>query len=307
MIQLLWDQLLDSDCEGEPLVQPQRIAPVEEATWPLEQRPRVIPTCWSIQHPSIAQGTASSQASSSCGDMRCVCVRCVQLVSAPEEVSRSGPDFDIDISSGEDEPAVASAPEEAPVTTAGPAVVMDVSSGEDEPTAAVASAMSSDPTVRFWIGMIGNRMVEADAFVQASGGRIVWHLSPLRRTIVDWTIRHIHNILSQQYVQAFYIGLTARLEARWLGAPPFQGRPRMVGHKAKGWHKMFLVAVSDNPCEIGDAKKAVITKFRKWDRFRLVNHEGHFLCSNRNPGGEGAYGGCPPHILYVLVRWNPRS
>jgi hypothetical protein len=51
----------------------------------------------------------------------------------------------------------------------------------------------------------------------------------------------------------------------------------------------------------------VIAQFRRYNpRGILVNQNGHHLCTNRNPGGEGARAGIPPHFLYLCFSWNPR-
>lgn len=152
----------------------------------------------------------------------------------------------------------------------------------------------------FWCLRIGRRMVEADAFVRSSGNRVRWHLPAPGSDIVPWAIAHVNNILSQEYVRAFYIGLTALLPERCWDS----GR----GHFVKGWQVMFIVGVSDDADEIGNGEKAVIAQFRRHDpRGLLVNHNGHPLCTNRNPGGEGARAGIPPHFLYLCFSWNPRG
>ena len=174
------------------------------------------------------------------------------------------------------------------------------SSDDEQPlTVGQAATIFASP-LQFWIDKIGNRMVQAHRFVEANSNRVSWRLPLLRQNIIEWTITHIEDILAQQYVKSFYIGITARLEQRWSGGPGIKG------HKNDGWQRMYLLAVSDDPDEIGDAEKSVIGRFRRWGRHGYFNPDGHRLCMNRNPGAEGARGGEAPHILYVVWKWNPR-
>ena len=188
-------------------------------------------------------------------------------------------------------------------------LVVDDSEGDDQPIVSRPASSSACSNVRFLMTLdcaMGRRMVEYDEFVRTSDNRVVWHLAPLGQNIVDWAIAYINNILARAYVKAFYFGITARLQERWLGAPARHGFRRLVGHKEKGWQRMTLLAASHLPDEIGDAEKSVLAKFRRWGRGGYFNVEGHPLCANRNPGGEGARAGSPPHILYCCVSWNPR-
>ena len=189
------------------------------------------------------------------------------------------------------------------------------SSGEDEPIAmADRLTFSADPTVRFWMaldGAIGRRMARFAEIVSVSGGRLSWHLSPRGphgHSIVDWAVCYINDTLAMGYVRQFYIGLTARLGPRWYGTFfPIGGRRPMRGHNVK-WQRMVILGVSDRADEIGNAEKSIIAQFRKYDRRGyLINENGHPLCENRNPGGEGARAGYPPHLAYVCINWNPRT
>ena len=150
-------------------------------------------------------------------------------------------------------------------------------------------------------------MVKANAFVRANADRMRWQLPPPGANIVDHAIGMITETLHEGYVKAFYIGLTHRLSERWEGAPSYRGREPMRGHKV-AWQKMVIVGCSDHADEIGNAEISVIAQFRRHDRMGyMVNPNGHFLCRNQNPGGEGARGGVPPHLLYVCFSWNPRG
>ena len=164
------------------------------------------------------------------------------------------------------------------------------------------------PHVRFWIDSIGERMWEAEEFVRAYSDRVRWHLAPPGSNIVDACIAHINDILGQQFVREYYIGLTARLPQRWVGERrPLVGRRPMRGHNVR-FQEMVIVGVSADAGEIGDAEEAVIAQFRRFGRSgQIENHNGDFRCANRSPGREGARGGEPPHCLYVCWSWNPRS
>ena len=154
--------------------------------------------------------------------------------------------------------------------------------------------------VRLLIGSIGERMREADEFVQANSHRVSWHLAAPEADIVNATIAHINAVLADQFVREFYIGLTARLPQRWFGeTKPFNGRPPMRGHRYR-FQEMVIVGVSGWAEEIEDAETRVIAHFRP-----TSTHVGDFRCQNKSPGGEGARGGVPPHCLYVCWTWNP--
>ena len=58
-------------------------------------------------------------------------------------------------------------------------------------------------------------MVEADDCVNASRNRIRWDLAPLGSDIAAWATSRVRDMLSQGFVKAFYIGLTAQLPKRW--------------------------------------------------------------------------------------------
>ena len=136
-----------------------------------------------------------------------------------------------------------------------------------------------------------------------------WHLPHiLAQDIVEWTVAHINDILAQEYVKAFYIGITHKIGWRW--SDPVRG------HRVKGWQQMVLCAVSDDSGKIARAEVSVLDQFPYYCRGggllgpRVVAGRtvtGHRLCTNRNPGAEGGFHGVPPHILYVCWRWNPRG
>ena len=72
---------------------------------------------------------------------------------------------------------------------------------------------------------------------------------------------------------------------------------------------MFVLAVSGSSDEIVRAETLSIERLRRWGRGgQLYSSDGHQLCDNRAPGGEGGmqYGEAP-FALYLVVRWNPRS
>ena len=184
----------------------------------------------------------------------------------------------------------------------------------------------------FWIGKIGYAMETAVLDVSHMGGQVVWQLPPnLGQDIVMWAVAHINDALAQGGVHSFYIGLTSLVFFRWWGRRdsdlrrfigpllPHQRRDTvMVGHCFSGWHRMTLLAVSDDAVDIARAERAAIGQYRQRGRsgeylgpptrglgYCLHPQGGSSLCENRNPGGEGADGGVPPHILYVCMRWNP--
>ena len=309
------DRLQDSFDEAPSAQTTQPVAPVVEVAPPPELAapppiPTSVPMCWSFQHPSkklwrrrllgcvdglhvgadggIAGGVVGSgggAASSSTGVAGGVVFAGVLASSSRTEVVVE------DDPSGDDEP----------ITTVPPA---SASASATRPPIGGIENCSGSP-LKFWMRRIGARMVEADAFVRGSGDRLDWDLTPPGQNIVDWAIAYIQNVLARAWVKAFYVGLTSSLRQRWLGEDsPSHGRARMEGHKVKGWQRMTLLAVSDLPDVIGDAEKAVIAKFRRWGQHGFFNEEGHPLCANRNPGGEGARAGVPPHLLYVCFSWN---
>ena len=282
IIQRILEDALDSDCEGPPAV-PAHMAPLAETAIPPVQAvplamPTLRPMCWSNQHPSLRVGIA----------------RGVAGVGGGAASSSGG----MGVGSGSVGSAI-SAPAED--------VVIDDSSAEDEPIA-IAPSSSPDSIMWSWIQRIGVRMIEADEFVRANGNRVRWHLSPPGQNIVDFAIAYVNDVLDQGYVKAFYIGLTAKLPQRWSGqSRSIAGSRPMRGHNVK-WQRMVIVGASDDADEIGNAEISVIAKFRRHDlRGQLINPNGHHLCHNQNPGGEGAHAGVPPHLLYVCFNWNPRA
>ena len=162
----------------------------------------------------------------------------------------------------------------------------------------------------FWVRQIGDAMEKAVCDVERIGSQVRWQLPPtLGQSIVDWAVAHINDAIAQGEVHSFYIGLTSLVFARWRGR---KQPPVMVGHCMKGWHRMTLLAVSDQAGVIGHAEKSVIAQFRHLGPrgrdlgSRVVDGRrvaGDLRCENKNPGGEGARGGVPPHMLYVCMRW----
>jgi hypothetical protein len=178
----------------------------------------------------------------------------------------------------------------------------------------------------FWIGKIGYAMETAVLDVSHMGGQVVWQLPPtLGQDIVMWAVAHINGALAQGGVHSFYIGLTSLVYFRWWGrkdadirSGPLLNDKVMVGHCFKGWHRMTLLAVSDDAGVIARAEKAVIGQYRQRGPsgeylgppsrglgYSLLPQVGDSRCGNRRPGGEGGeWGGKDsPHILYVCMRW----
>jgi hypothetical protein len=176
----------------------------------------------------------------------------------------------------------------------------------------------------FWIGKIGDAMEEAVLDVSHMGGQVVWQLPPtLGQDIVMWAVAHINGALAHGRVHSFYIGLTSLVSFRWWGrrehqlrSGPLMNDRVMVGHCFKGWHRMTLLAVSDNDLDISRAERAVIGKYRQrgpdgeylgirmgMPGYNHVRRVGDSRCANRKPGGEGGDSGVAPHILYVCMRW----
>ena len=291
-----WDNQLDSDCEGAPDAAPVPIpSPAEHAPPSMPAASPRPPLCASYQHPSrvppvgwvslgcweevrfgageVAAGSGGA-ASSSSGGMGTGVGTGVSAVAAPSVVVVVEDDDEAD--------------------------------GGDVPISIAASANASASPLEFWIQRIGARMAAADAFVRGNADRMRWQLPPPGASIVDHAIGMINDTLGQGYVRVFYIGLTAELGRRWDGDPnPIAGRKPMQGHKVK-YQKIVIVGCSDHDDEIGDAEISVIARFRRHDRNGICNINGDFRCDNRNPGGEGARGGTPPHLLYVCWSWNPR-
>lgn len=155
----------------------------------------------------------------------------------------------------------------------------------------------------YWINKIGYPMQKAVDDASRHGNSIEWHLPPRRASLVEWCVGHIDEVLHDAYVAAFYIGITHVISERWL-----HPRDRMRGHCRRGFQRMVICAVSDQSDEIANAETSVIARFRRFGRGgQLHNTDGHPLCENRNPGGEGAHHGTPPFCLYVCWKWNRRS
>ena len=105
----------------------------------------------------------------------------------------------------------------------------------------------------------------------------------------------VHDMLEFHTTSQFLIGITNRLLHRWTN-PSF-------GYKKRGFQELRILVKDDDAQVIAMLEKNAIKLYRKYDpRGMLVNPNGHSLCGNRNPGGEGAYGGIAPHFLYIAIR-----
>ena len=105
----------------------------------------------------------------------------------------------------------------------------------------------------------------------------------------------IDHILEKGYVKAFKVGLTFK--------PLLRFRSRSYGYAGRGWSSMVLIAVSDQPDLIAELERNLITHYRRHDRRGfMVNANGHVLCANKAPGGEGAFHGISPFFLYVVLQ-----
>ena len=189
-----------------------------------------------------------------------------------------------------------------PSVTLPDVVVIDDDVGDD------AIAMPTHTARRFsakeyWINKIGYPMQKAVDDASRHGNSIEWHLPPRRASPVEWCVGHIEQVLHDGYVAGFYIGITHLISERWL-----HPRDQMRGHCRRGFQRMVICAVSDLSDEIANAETSVIARFRRWGRGGyLHNTDGHPLCENRNPGGEGAHHGTAPFALYVCWKWNRRT
>ena len=191
---------------------------------------------------------------------------------------------------------------------AGQAVIV-IDSDDDDDTGQESASYSRSP-LRFWIARIGHRMEQTVAQVEELrlAGQVRWNLPPtLEQNIVDWTVHHNRDVLGEEYVRAFYIGITHKVHWRWTDP--------VSGHKKKLWQCMYICAVSDDCKQIAKAEIDVIKQFRFLGprgvflgyREEDGQQVGHPLCANRNPGSEGGFHGIPPHCLYVVWRWNRRG
>ena len=119
---------------------------------------------------------------------------------------------------------------------------------------------------------------------------------------IDWATASIDGMLTHGWVNRFYIGITWQPAHRW-------GVDLASSHRYKGYTKMYLLACDTDPVAIIDAEKAVISRFRPFDRNGLRLAGGHFLCQNKNPGGEGGGGEGPIPLFFVclfcLAPWAP--
>jgi hypothetical protein len=197
-------------------------------------------------------------------------------------------------------------------------VVLD----RDVPGAGLApdlAALYAASPLDYWIGQIGESMETAVRDVAGMGGKVCWQLPPtLGQDIVMWALAHIRGALAQGEVHSFYIGLTSLVFYRWWGRRdcdlrrgPLLFDTVMVGHCRK-WHRMTILAVSDDAGEISRAEESCIEQFRTRGPTgrslgaRVVNGlrvVGDYRCENKRPGQEGGFAGVPPHLLYVCMRW----
>jgi hypothetical protein len=185
--------------------------------------------------------------------------------------------------------------------SATPEVVVIDDDLRDEPLIGAPTARRYDPK-EFWSRRIGHRFDDAVRGVSSYGGRIEWHLQPLRANIVEWCTGHIHDTLHEGYVAGFYIGVSHVICERWE-----HPRNSKLGHCRSGWQRMVICGVSDQSGEIGNAEKSVISRFRRFSRWGVHNANGNPLCTNRNPGGESSSHGVMPFFLYVCWKFNPRT
>ena len=110
----------------------------------------------------------------------------------------------------------------------------------------------------------------------------------------------IHGLLEEGYIQRFKVGLTHLPKDRYYSS--------RYGYQRSGYSKMVLLAVHDDSDFIKNMEIDLLLIYRRLDRRGfLVNINGHPLCANRAPGGEGADHGIAPFFLYVAFMTNPRS
>jgi len=144
------------------------------------------------------------------------------------------------------------------------------------------------------------RMGSVVAACAEHGDRIAWHLPPLGQDPVVWATAHIDRILAQGYVRCFKVGITYLVAERW--SDPAHG------YRTLKYHRLHVLAASDSSDDIANAETAVIGRYRRYGPGgQLISSTGHPLCANRNPGGEGAHHGVPPHCLYCAFAWHRRG
>ena len=167
--------------------------------------------------------------------------------------------------------------------------IITITDGEDE---------ASESPLQFWLRVIDS-MPAVVGEVAALGDCIVWRLGPLGQDIVAWAMSQVDDVLAQGYVRRFYIGITSRIAWRWSDASD--------GHRSKGYQRMFVLAISGDSKDIVQAEIMAIQRYRRYGRGgMLYSPDGHPLCQNRHPGGEGGmHHGVAPFCLYLVVHWNP--
>jgi hypothetical protein len=144
------------------------------------------------------------------------------------------------------------------------------------------------------------RMAKVEEEVARCGGSIEWCLAAVGQDAQVWAVAQIRRILAHAWIKRFYVGITSRPLWRWTDLE--------AGHWCKGYHRMYVLAVSDSCSEIVEAEKFCLRVFRQEGRRgECVNRDGHFQCANRAPGGEGGmHKGFAPFFIYVVVEWNRR-
>ena len=112
--------------------------------------------------------------------------------------------------------------------------------------------------------------------------------------------RVIDRLLDEGYVRSFKVGITHLPKDRYYSS--------RYGYQRSGYSKMVLLAVHDDSDFIKNMEIDLLLIYRRLDRRGfLVNINGHPLCANRAPGGEGADHGIAPFFLYVAFMTNPRT
>ena len=88
----------------------------------------------------------------------------------------------------------------------------------------------------------------------------------------------------------FKIGLTYKPCGRWTWYEDY-----------KSLNSMVVSYVTDNPDEMKQMEKNMISRYRRLDRNgNLVNPAGDSRCLNRAPGGESGDHGHSPFFVYVV-------
>ena len=237
-----------------------------------------------------------------------------EVAVAPEAPSASAPmDVDADVASGsagvgESGGAVGVAVVDADrsmglrerptvASHSSSADVVVVSSSDDD------YSSDGDDIINFWIcsgEQVGARMMQEISGQAKLFPRVRWHLPPyLTSSIVEWTIRHIDDVLGRGEVIAFKVGYTRWISWRWSNLE--------CGYVHEGYHRMDICGIQGSRAEIRDAETLVIARFRRWgprgvlvrDAAGLPN--GDARCLNRAKGGEGPLSADPPPFFLYIV------